>query len=39
LLCVKRALAHVDRAQPKAPQGDLEQCAESFDSVDAPLGA
>jgi hypothetical protein len=28
----------VDRTQPKAPQGDLEQRAKALDAVDARLG-
>jgi hypothetical protein len=35
----ERAFAHVDRAQPEAPEGDFEQSAKGFDGiVDAGFG-
>jgi hypothetical protein len=31
-------LTRVDRAPPKAPQGDFEQCVKAPDAIDAGLG-
>jgi hypothetical protein len=35
---VRSELAHVDRAQPKAPAGELEQTAKASKTVDAGHG-
>jgi hypothetical protein len=37
LVCVRRAFTHVNRTQPEAPEGDLQERAQTSDAVDAGL--